>query len=305
MATNDKHNNSKITLKNIMFNIVYFILIISLFAYFFYCIGKVPKSNYISKSDLLNNINISTSVGNFDNNDVTENSITQYEHDLNTFITAAFNTRNDGFLSGKVSKLYDYYNISSANSKYSLGYEFGRISYLRDWSLERSIIFTSINSLVIINNVIRNNNKIIVDLDEHYTFNYIHNKQFAINKFTLTIPHILTLYTTDNDNNSDNSFYIDKDYYSDIFNDDLENYIFTLSETLLPYTKKLNPDYEVSNNYKKDDIIKFDKSFFTDHKAIIAGFDSNGYPLIDSNLFNITNMPFDLGWKEKNIKLSY
>lgn len=173
---------------------------------------------------------------------------------------------------------------------------------MRDWALERAIIFTSINSLVIINKVIKNNNKIIVDLDEHYTFNYIHNKQFAVNKFTLTIPHILTLYTTDD--NSNTSFYIDKDYYSDIFNDDLENYIFTLSETLLPYTKKLNPDYEVSNNYKKDDIIKFDKSFFTDHKAIIAGFDSNGYPLIDSNLFNISNMPFDLGWKEKNIKIS-
>lgn len=303
MVTNDKHNNSKICIKNIMFNIVYCILIISLFAYFFYCIGKVPKSNYVSKSYLLNNINISTSVGNFDNNNITKNSITPYENELNTFITSAFNTRNDGFLSGKVSKLYDYYNTSSSNSEYSLGYEFRRISYLRDWSLERAIIFTSINSLVIINKVIKNNNKIIVDLDEHYTFNYIHNKQFAVNKFTLTIPHILTLYSTDD--NSNNSFYIDKDYYSDIFNDDLDDYIFTLSETLLPYTKRLNPDHEVSNNYKKDDIIRFDKSFFTDHKAIISGFDSNGYPLIDSNLFNISNMPFDLGWKEKNIKISY
>lgn len=303
MVTNDKHNNSKICIKNIMFNIVYCILIISLFAYFFYCIGKVPKSNYVSKSYLLNNINISTSVGNFDNNDITKNSITPYENELNTFITSAFNTRNDGFLSGKVSKLYNYYNTSSSNSEYSLGYEFRRISYLRDWSLERAIIFTSINSLVIINKVIKNNNKIIVDLDEHYTFNYIHNKQFAVNKFTLTIPHILTLYSTDD--NSNNYFYIDKDYYSDTFNDDLDDYIFTLSETLLSYTKRLNPDHEVSNNYKKDDIIRFDKSFFTDHKAIISGFDSNGYPLIDSNLFNISNMPFDLGWKEKNIKISY
>ena len=55
----------------------------------------------------------------------------------------------------------------------------------------------------------------------------------------------------------------------------------------------------------KNDIIRFDKSLFTDHKAIISGYDSNGYPLIDSNSFNISNMPFDLGWKEKNIKLSY
>ncbi|MBP3917355.1 hypothetical protein [Clostridium sp.] len=303
MFPNDKNNKSKINIKNIMFKMVYYILIINLFAYFFYCIGKVPPNNYVSKNTLLNNISLSTSVGNFNSNDIPEDSIDPYEDELNTFITSAFNTRNDGFLSGKVSKLYDYYGTSSANGKYSLNYEFKRISYLRDWALERAIIFTSINSLVIINKIIRNDDKIIVYLDEHYTFNYIHNKQFAINKFTLTIPHILTLYTTND--NSKNYFYIDKDYYSDIFNDDLDEYIFTLSETFLPYTKRINPNYEISGTYKKDDIIRFDKSFFTDHKAIISGFDSNGYPLIDSNLFNISNMPFDLGWKEKNIKPSY
>lgn len=302
MFPNDKNNKSKILIKNIIFKIFYFILVITLFAYFFYCIGKVHPSNYVIKNKLLNNINISTSVGNFDNSNIHENSINPYEDELNTFITSAFNTRNDGFLNGKVSRLYDYYGTSSANGQYSLGYEFKRISYLRDWALERAIIFTSINSLVIINNIIRNDNRIIVDLDEHYTFNYIHNKQFAVNKFTLTIPHILTLYTTEASNNS---FYIDKDYYSDIFNDDLDNYTFTLSESSLPYTTKINPNYELSGNYKEDDIIRFDKSFFTDHKAIISGYDSNGYPLIDSNLFNISNMPFDLGWKEKNIKLSY
>lgn len=299
MVTKAKHNNSKITVKNIIFNIFYLILIISLFAYFFYCIGEVPQSNYFLKNNILNSIN----VGNFDTDDVTENPIDPYEIELNTFITSAFNTRNDGFLSGNVSNIYTYYNDSSSNSKYSLNYEFKRISYLRDWALERAIIFTSINSLIIINKIIKNDDKVIVYLDEHYTFNYIHNKQFAVNKFTLTIPHILTLYTSNDD--SKNNFYIDKDYYSDIFNDELENYIFTLSETILPYTKRLNPNYQLSNTYKKDDIIRFDKSFFTDHKAMISGFDSNGYPLIESNLFNISNMPFDLGWQEKNIKLSY
>ena len=56
MVTNDKHNNSKISIKNIIISMSYCILIISLFAYFFYCIGKVPPSNYVSKSNLLNNI---------------------------------------------------------------------------------------------------------------------------------------------------------------------------------------------------------------------------------------------------------
>ena len=72
MIKNDKYNNYKIGIKNIIFNTVYCILIISLFDYFFYCISKVPPSNYISKSTLLNNI--STSVGIFDNSDIPKNS---------------------------------------------------------------------------------------------------------------------------------------------------------------------------------------------------------------------------------------
>ena len=107
MFPNDKNNKSEISIKNIMFKMLYYILIICLFAYFFYCIGKVPPINYVSKNTLLNNINISTSVGNFNSNDIPEDSIDPYEDELNTFITSAFNTRNDGFLSGEVSKLYD------------------------------------------------------------------------------------------------------------------------------------------------------------------------------------------------------
>lgn len=303
MLKNYKNDISEIEIRNIIFKIFYIILIISLFAYFFYCIGKVPPNHCIAKNNILNNINVSTSVGNFNTNNIIPDDIDPDEENLNKFITSAFNTRNNGFLNGNVSKLYDYYNTSEANGKYSLDYEFKRISYLRDWSLERAIIFTSINSLIIINSINRNDNRIIVDLDEHYTFTYIHNKQVSINKFTLTIPHILTIFTFND--GSEESFYIDKDYYSDIFNDELNDYIFSLSEISLPYTKRLNPNYEVSGSYNKDDIIRFDKSFFTDHKAIICGYDSNGYPLIDSNSFNISNMPFDLGWKEKNIKPSY
>ena len=98
---------------------------------------------------------------------------------------------------------------------------------------------------------------------------------------------------------------LNNDKGGSLFNDELNDYNFYLTETSLPYTKKFNPNYKVSEQFNKNDIIRFDKSLFTDHKAIISGYDSNGYPLIDSNSFNISNMPFDLGWKEKNIKLSY
>ena len=297
--------NNKVKVRNNILMIGYYLLVIGLFAYFFFCIGKIPPSNYISQNNILSSVAASADIDSIESrNNLYTKTTTPDEEALTKFISSAFNERNNSFLNGNVSRLYNYYGTSEANGKYSLEYEFKRIAYLRDWSIERSIIFTSISSSVIINKINRNDNKIIVNLDEYYNFNYLHNKQVTSNKFSFTIPHIMTIYSYNNEDGEEN-FIIDKDYYSDIFNDDLNDYDFTLTETSLPYTKRINPDYNVSSSFNKDDVIRFDKSLFTDHKAIISGFDSNGYPLIDSNLFNITNMPFDLGWKEKNIKLSY
>ena len=297
--------NNKVKVRNNILMIGYYLLVIGLFAYFFFCIGKIPPSNYISQNNILSSVAASADIDSIESrNNLYTKTTTPDEEALTKFISSAFNERNNSFLNGNVSRLYNYYGTSEANGKYSLEYEFKRIAYLRDWSIERSIIFTSISSSVIINKINRNDNKIIVNLDEYYNFNYRHNKQVTSNKFSFTIPHIMTIYSYNNEDGEEN-FIIDKDYYSDIFNDDLNDYDFTLTETSLPYTKRINPDYNVSSSFNKDDVIRFDKSLFTDHKAIISGYDSNGYPLIDSNLFNITNMPFDLGWKEKNIKLSY
>ncbi len=276
--------NNKVKVRNNILMIGYYLLVIGLFAYFFFCIGKIPPSNYISQNNILSSVAASADIDSIESrNNLYTKTTTPDEEALTKFISSAFNERNNSFLNGNVSRLYNYYGTSEANGKYSLEYEFKRIAYLRDWSIERSIIFTSISSSVIINKINRNDNKIIVNLDEYYNFNYLHNKQVTSNKFSFTIPHIMTIYSYNNEDGEEN-FIIDKDYYSDIFNDDLNDYDFTLTETSLPYTKRINPDYNVSSSFNKDDVIRFDKSLFTDHKAIISGYDSNGYPLIDSNL---------------------
>lgn len=118
----------------------------------------------------LSAVSASANIFNINYNTTLNENISVYEEKLTKFISSAFNERNNSFLNGNVYKLYNYYGTSDANAKYSLDYEFKRIAYLRDWSLERSIIFTSINSLVIINKVTKNNNKIIVNLDEYYNF---------------------------------------------------------------------------------------------------------------------------------------
>ncbi|WP_027631343.1 amidase domain-containing protein [Clostridium hydrogeniformans] len=50
------------------------------------------------------------------------------------------------------------------------------------------------------------------------------------------------------------------------------------------------------------DVIAYDKGNDIDHTAIITGFDSHGYPLINSHTVDRYHVPFDLGWGDKNIK---
>ena len=74
---------------------------------------------------------------------------------------------------------------------------------------------------------------------------------------------------------------------------------------ILIHRKKLNDNYDITTAFDTDDVLRYEKLLFTDHKAIITGFDSNNYPLINSSVLDIKNMPFDLGWKQKNIKVCY
>ena len=273
--------------------LTHILFILYVFNYFFYCMNK---------SGHINSLIYNKSLMSFNNDTATVNA-QLYDNDpyntiMQNFINNSFSTRNKGFLSGDVKNLYDYYNINSGNGKYSLDYEFKRISYLRDWAIERGIIFTAVNSRITVNSISKNDTSLIVKADEECTFSYIYNDGKAPNEFSLSIPHILTI------NNAYSNFIIEKDYYVDFLNDDLHNYNFTLSEETLPYTKRLNNNYSIDNKLSIDCTLRYEKFPFTDHKAVISNFDSNGYPLITTSILNIKNMPYDLGWSLKNIKLS-
>lgn len=307
MFSKDENIKVKYSPKKFFMIFIYDIFIIFLFIYFFYTIGSIKKHSYIDYMQnnlLLNNNKSISTLSNYNENSLSQSStLNPYEESINSFLSEAFSTRNNSFLSGDVSDLYNYYRSSSANGKYSLIYEFKRISYLRDWAIERGILFTSINSSIIINNITRKNNKFIIDVDEQCSFTYMHNKGKLKNEFSLTIPHILTLYSYSE--NFDDLYLIDKDYYCDMFDDEVDNYTFSLDETTLPYTKTLDFNFSMPKDLKVDDILRFEKLLFTDHKAVVSGFDSNGYPLINCNSLNAVNMPFDFGWNPKNIKSSY
>ncbi len=271
---------SKISLSRVFSVIFYNILVISIFIFFFNSLNK-PTTSYDDQPI----IGVMYSLSN-----------TSYEDIISTFVDDVFYTRNKAMLNGSVEDLYSFYNTNNINGRYSLEYEFKRISYLLDWSIYRRIIFTNIKSTVQINDIQRKDGKSIIKLEEHCTFNYIYNNDKSQNSFHLTIPHILTLA----ENNQTLS--IDKDYYADFLNDGLNDYSYKLTENKITYTKKLNLNFNIDHKLKIDDILRYEKFPFTNHTATVINFDSNGYPLITSSTFNIENMPYDLGWNTKNIK---
>lgn len=50
------------------------------------------------------------------------------------------------------------------------------------------------------------------------------------------------------------------------------------------------------------DLVAYDKKNNIDHFAIVTGFDSHGYPLINSHTTDRYHVPWDLGWANSNIK---
>jgi len=64
------------------------------------------------------------------------------------------------------------------------------------------------------------------------------------------------------------------------------------------------PGYPCGAVQKLDigDLICYAKGSDIDHFAIVTGFDSHGYPLVNTHTIDRYHVPWDLGWGDKNIK---
>ena len=69
--------------------------------------------------------------------------------------------------------------------------------------------------------------------------------------------------------------------------------------------KPLKDGTFVFKNLYVGDIISYDKKNDIDHNAVITGFDSKGYPLINSHTVDRYQVPFDLGWGDKDISFYF
>lgn len=72
----------------------------------------------------------------------------------------------------------------------------------------------------------------------------------------------------------------------------------TFKELSLSTDKYINGAVE---NLELGDLICYAKGGKTDHFAVVTGWDSRGYPLINSHTTDRYNVPWDLGWGDKDI----
>ena len=280
----NNHNNFLNNLKTFLSFIAYSLFIVIIFFLFALNISKTSNfnSNYYLEDEAFDVISFN------------ENT-TSLELRANTFITDLFSKRNSSFLTGDVHDLSTFYNLSHTNSTYSFNNELKRIAYLRDWSIERGIIFTSITSNIKITNVKDTSDIITFKVDENCEFNYVYYDNATENTFNVNSIHIVSLAKIDN------SFEVEKDYYLDFLNNTSNSYIYKLNGSHLNFSKSFNKDFIINSDFSIGDILCYKKFNFIDHKAIVSGHDSKNYPLVNSTTINCTNIPFDLGWKEKNI----
>lgn len=132
-----------------------------------------------------------------------------------------YNTRSYCFVTGNLSTLKNKFDTSSKYGVWALEHEVKRVKYLKNWSYERAIKFTDVNSSIRVKkiNIIKNNTYRLT-LEETYNFKYIYSKDInpVVNSFGIGIRHTVDIC------NKNGQWKIGNDWYTDCFEDALSNY---------------------------------------------------------------------------------
>lgn len=346
------------------------------------------------------------------------------KEELKEEIEKIYNKRCQVLLNGDLNSLPQYFDTSQKYGQWSLEHEVQRVKYLRQWAYQRGIVFTNIDSSVILNRAYNNKkNGVRLSLKEIYKFDYIYKEDETPvkNSFGVGIRHTVDLVK------KGDKWVIYTDWYTDCFEDGLKAYTGTIKEMDLSNDEVFNlpncprelnnvnngrynrikaveyadkycgasliegTDYKYNKKYKDfngiggdctnyasqvlgdkeagglrqdgtwyctyhkfgggegskawvntdafrnyliysgkgtlvkkgnfkqlalpteshplgvvqklelGDLICYAKGSDIDHFAVITGFDSHGYPLINSHTTDRYHVPWDLGWGDKNI----
>ncbi|WP_246615571.1 amidase domain-containing protein [Clostridium thailandense] len=152
------------------------------------------------------------------------------ENELKTAIEDIYNRRSSAFVTGDLLSLKPYFDTSQKFGVWALEHEVKRVKYLHDWSKERGMKFTNVQSTVRIKKIHPNTKLIKIALEESYKFdyNYPQDEVPITNSFGVGIRHVLSLVK------KDDKWMVYNDWYTDCFEDALQAYTGDIKENLSP-----------------------------------------------------------------------
>lgn len=166
------------------------------------------------------------------------------ENELKTEVETIYNKRSSVFVTGDLVSLKDYFDTSQKHGQWALEHEIKRVKYLQDWSKQRGIKFTNVQSAVRIKRIYPGDKLLKIALEESYKFDYIYPQDVTpvTNSFGVGIRHTLSL-TKKND-----KWKVYNDWYTDCFEDALQAHSGETLGSLIP------PNWQDTYNSQNENI---------------------------------------------------
>ncbi|MBU3127822.1 amidase domain-containing protein [Clostridium tagluense] len=154
--------------------------------------------------------------------------------EITQVIRNIYNDRCSMFITKDLTNLPSYYDSSQKLGKWSLGHEVKRLNYFNDWSSQRGMNFTKVESTPNVRKVTTTKRGLSLLVDEYYKFEYSYKNDITptTNVFGVGLTHSMELIK------KDEKWIIYSDWYLDCFEDALKSYVGELKNFKLAADKK-------------------------------------------------------------------
>ena len=168
-------------------------------------------------------------------------SVTPDKAELTKVLETIYNDRCSMFITNNLTNLPTYYDTSQKLGKWSLEHEVKRFHYFNDWSSQRGMNFTKVESTPKVRNITTTKRGFRLLVDEYYKFQYTYknDKTPTTNIFGVGLTHSMELIK------SGDKWIIYSDWYLDCFEDALKSYLGDIKDPKLNNDKK--PIYNLGN----------------------------------------------------------
>lgn len=188
------------------------------------------------------------------------------ENELKIAIEDIYNKRSSAFVTGDLLSLKPYFDTSQKYGTWALEHEAKRVKYLHDWSKERGMKFTNVQSTIRIKKIYPGIKLVKLALEESYKFDYIYPEDEApvTNSFGVGIRHTLSLIK------NNDKWLIYNDWYTDCFEDALQAYSGDIKDNIGQSSPSNPPTKKIDHTSAFESLTQTYKKYYYDRDKAAA-----------------------------------